>query len=279
MEAPAAHRVEDRLHLRHGPIELILGAEGDREAAFRAAWGRFQTILPELVAELPLLRRPVGEAATGAVARRMVAACLPHRSVFVTPMAAVAGAVAEEVLAAMTGCNVTRAYVNNGGDIALHLTPGARFVMGIAAPDGRALGRIDLAHGDAARGCATSGLGGRSHSFGIADAVTVLAPTAAMADVAATLIANDVDLPGHPAIRRSQAEALQPDSDLGARLVATGRGPLTEAEVARALDRGAATARSICDRGLALAVALFLDGQTRLVGDAPALSLRSLTHA
>ena len=279
MERPAAHLDGDRLHLRHGPIDLILMAEGDRDAAFRAAWTRFQTILTELVTELPLLRQPVGAAAQGTVARRMVAACLPHQPVFVTPMAAVAGAVAEEILAAMTTCAVTRASVNNGGDIALHLTPGTRFGMAIAAPDGRALGRIDLSHADAARGCATSGLGGRSHSFGIADAVTVLAPTAAMADVAATLIANDVDLPNHPAIHRSPANQLQPDSDLGPRLVTTGRGALSAAEVAQALDRGAATARAICGRGLALAAALFLDGQSRLVGDTPALSLRSLSHA
>jgi uncharacterized protein len=279
MDRPSAYRSGDHLHLRHGPIELILMADGDRDGAFRAAWARFPSILPELVAELPLLRQPVGQDAAGPVARLMVTACQPHGSVFVTPMAAVAGAVADAVLAAMTQCAVTRACVNNGGDIALHLTPGAHFSMGIAAPDGRALGRIDLTHDDAARGCATSGFGGRSHSFGIADAVTVLAPTAAMADVAATLIANDVDLPGHPAIRRQPADMLQPDSDLGSRLVVTGRGALSAAEVSQALDRGAATARAIWDRGLALAIALFLDGQSRLISDAPALSLRSLSHA
>lgn len=279
MEAPVAQRLDDRLHLRHGPIDLIIGAEGDRDAAFRAAWDRFRTILPELVAELPLLRRPVGDPTTGTTARRMIAACLPHRPVFVTPMAAVAGAVAEEVLAAMTACRLTRAYVNNGGDIALHLAEDHSFRLAIAAPDGRDLGRVDLSHDSPIRGCATSGLGGRSHSLGIADAVTVLAPSAAMADVAATLIANDVDLPGHPAIRRSRADALQPDSDLGPRLVATGRGPLAMAEVAQALDRGAETARAICARGLATSVALFLDGQTRLVGETHPLLLRSPCHA
>ena len=50
------------------------------------------------------------------------------------------------------------------------------------------------------RGIATSGWRGRSFSLGIADAVTVLAATAAEADAAATVIANAVDLPGHPAI-------------------------------------------------------------------------------
>src|SRR3546814_3371169 len=58
----------------------------------------------------------------GPVARRMVAACRPHRLQFVTPMAAVAGAVADHLLAAMTAAaDLKRAYVNDGGDIALHL--------------------------------------------------------------------------------------------------------------------------------------------------------------
>lgn len=284
MERPTAQRLDDRLHLRHGPIDLIIGADGAREAAFAAAWGRFQTLLTELVAELPLLRQEVGAPAQGPTASRMVAACMAHRPTFVTPMAAVAGAVAEEVLAAMTEVPLTqvpltRAYVNNGGDIAFHLTPGTRFCMAIAAPDGRPLGRVDVTHKEPARGIATSGMGGRSLSFGIADAVTVLAPTAVMADVAATLIANAVDLPGHPAIHRAPANSLHPDSDLGPRLVTTGHGPLTPAQAARALDRGAATAATLIAQGLALSAALFLDGQHRLAGQTHPLTIRSPAHA
>ena len=120
----------ERLHLQHGPIDLIIGADGARDMAFAAARVRFETILGELVAELPLLRRAVGDVPAGVVARRMVAAVRPHAAVFVTPMAAVAGAVAEEVLAAMVAAApLTRAYVNNGGDIAFYLSAGARFRM------------------------------------------------------------------------------------------------------------------------------------------------------
>ena len=262
-----------RLHLQHGPIDLIIGAEGAREAAFAAARARFETILEELVAELPLLRRAVGDWPAGVVARRMVAAVRPHGAQFVTPMAAVAGAVAEEILAAMVAAGpLTRAYVNNGGDIAFHLSQGARFRMAVAGLDGASLGRIDVGFADAARGVATSGWGGRSFSLGIADAVTVLARSAAEADVAATMICNAVDLPGHPGIGRAPAESLQPDSDLGARLVTVSVGALGEAEVALALDRGVAVAEDICERGLAVSAALFLKGQVRMVGQA-ALSL------
>ena len=66
------------LHLQHGPIDLIIGAEGAREAAFAAARARFETVLDELVAELPLLRREVGDWPAGVVARRMVSAVRPH---------------------------------------------------------------------------------------------------------------------------------------------------------------------------------------------------------
>ena len=282
MPGPFARILPDgaRLHLQHGPIDLIVGVDPvfSRPVAFRAAWQRFQTILEELVAELPLLRREVGQMPEGAVARRMTRAAKPHAPIFVTPMAAVAGSVAEEVLAAMLAATpLTRAYVNNGGDIAFHLAEGQRFRMAIAGPDGSDLGRVDVGHDDVARGLATSGQGGRSFSMGIADAVTVLARTASEADVAATLIANAVDLPGHPAISRAAANCLQPDSDLGTRLVVTAVGRLTDAETALALERGVKTAQTMRDRRLILSGALFLNGQSRTLGP-PQKNLLQITR-
>ena len=282
----------DRLHLQHGPIDLIIGAEGARGAAFAAAQARFDTILEELVAELPALRRPLsGQAFRGPTARRMAAAVAPLGDVFVTPMAAVAGAVAEEVPAAMlAAAPLRRAYVNNGGDIALHLSPATppagaarrlqpNFTIAIAAPDATPLGRITLGPESPVRGIATSGAGGRSLSLGIADSVTVLARTAAAADAAATLIANAVDLPGHPAIARAPASALQPDSDLGARPVVTEVGPLSPAEIARALDGGARLARRMQARGLIHSAALFLRGRHRIAGPLPLTAERRREHA
>lgn len=273
MLGPVARLLPDgeRLHLQHGPIDLVIGAEGApgaRKLAFEAAQARFETVLGELVAELPLLRRPVGETPKGTVARRMVAATLPHgRRAFVTPMAAVAGAVAEEILAAISAATpLERAYVNNGGDIALHLAPDARFAIAVAGPEGQDFGRIALTHADPVRGIATSGQRGRSLSFGIADGVTVLAPTAAGADAAATLIANDVDLPDHPAIHRVRACDVQSYSDLGERLVARHTGALSTEEVLAALERGAATARLMRDAGQICSAALFLRGQATTVG-------------
>lgn len=275
-----------RLHLQHGPIDLIIGADQDRRRrAFEAARAGFEGVLQGLVAQLPLLRcgktvdPGLGETET---AQRMIAATAPHASHgFVTPMAAVAGSVAETVLAAMVaGSAPSRAYVNNGGDIAIHLGRGQSFTLGMTSHDNHVLGKTRLDHATLSRGIATSGRHGRSLSFGIADSVTALAATAAQADVAATLIANAVDLPGHPAVTRAPAEDIQPDSDLATRPVVTGCGPLTNAERAYALEAGLACARDLAQRGLIHAAALFLQGDVRLLNPAPfTLPEKSLADA
>jgi ApbE superfamily uncharacterized protein (UPF0280 family) len=187
---------------------------------------------------------------------------------FVTPMAAVAGAVAEEILGAMLEvARLERAYVNNGGDIALHLADGARFTVGLVdRPEAPGLMRTTvIAADDPTRGVATSGRHGRSFSLGIADAVTVLARTAAQADAAATIVANAVDLPGHSAIVRRPACDLQPDSDLGALLVTRDVGALQPSEIAAALGAGEDCARVLLAQGLIDGAALRLHGAMRVV--------------
>ncbi len=206
----------------------------------------------------------------GAIARRMHAAVAPFAAEhFVTPMAAVAGAVAEEILGAMlNAAQLDRAYVNNGGDIALHLDVGKQFTVGLVdRPDQHgAVRTLVVGADDATRGIATSGRHGRSFSLGIADAVTVLARSASQADAAATIIANAVDLPGHPAVIRCPANQLQPDSDLGARLVTRDVGELSNDEIERALDAGAACSRELLAKGLIEGALLRLFGQAVVVG-------------
>ncbi len=258
-----------RLHMNHGPIDLIVeawGEAGEVRLAYEQAAARFETILGELVSELPALRGHLpGPVFTSSTARRMANAVSPFAPTFITPMAAVAGAVADEMLAAMCcGRFLQKAYVNDGGDIALHLTAGETLALGIGGT-GRG-GRFEVGYDMPVRGVATSGWRGRSFSLGIADAVTVLAASGAAADAAATIIANDVDLPGHPAISRTPANVLQPDSDLGERLVTAGVGALTENEIACALDGGLATANALVRQGLIAGVALFLAGQARMAG-------------
>jgi ApbE superfamily uncharacterized protein (UPF0280 family) len=265
-----------RLHLQDGPIDLVveaLGPAGEAARAYDAARNRFATVLDELCDELPELRRqarPGVRRLSGAIARRMEDAVQPFcAESFITPMAAVAGAVAEEILEAMTRtAQLERAYVNNGGDIALHLAAGTSLAIGLVdRPDRPSLfGRAMIEAAMPVRGIATSGWRGRSFSLGIADAATVLARTAAPADAAATIVANAVDLPGHAGIERVPARDLSPDSDLGARPVTRAVGPLTSADRAEALRRGAAAAERLVAAGVIQAAALRLGEDTLTIG-------------
>lgn len=264
-----------RLHLQDGPIDLIVearGASDEVHAAYEAAARRFTGLLDELCAELPELRTAAAEQTSlkGIVARRMHAAVAPFSAdCFITPMAAVAGGVAEEILDAMLrAATLDRAFVNNGGDIALHLGRSQHFSVGLMdRPDRDGVMRtMRIDADDPVRGIATSGRHGRSFSLGIADAVTVLAATASQADAAATVIANAVDLPGHPAVVRKPANELQPDSDLGAHLVTRHVGELFQDEVAAALEFGAECARQLFDRGLIEGAVLQLCGDMLVIG-------------
>ena len=288
MSGSAARRplADGRWHFQHGPIDLVIaceGSEADCRAALEHAWTRFQGILDELSPQLPTLRSPVPGARTsgqadriarqesviGAVATAMVDACSPYGErfgLFITPMAAVAGSVADEVARAFRRPGIERAYVNNGGDIALCLTPGRHFDVGIVANIGwpGVDGRFRIEAGSPVRGIATSGWRGRSFSLGIADSVTVLARTGAVADAAATMIANQVDVDSS-AVRRRPASALRDDSDLGDRLVTVAVEALAPAEIENALAKGAAFAETLRQRGLIDAAALWLCGQVRVV--------------
>ncbi len=274
-------RIATGLHLNQGPIDLIVRAEGvpdQVEQAYDRAANLFPDILSGLVGELPRLRtdmRQIGRP-TNAVSMLMYEACLPFVDKEVTPMAAVAGAVADFVLATMAeGLHLQRAWINNGGDIAFMLEPENHFTCGMISGLAHRvdLGDLVVTAEDESRGIATSGWatkdqGGRSYSLGIADSVTVLARSAADADVAATLIANRVDLPSHPNVHRIRAMELDPDSDLGDRLVTQGVPDLTNEEKHSALSRGSKFGRDLCDKGLIQGAVLFLQGEFQVVGAA-----------
>jgi ApbE superfamily uncharacterized protein (UPF0280 family) len=275
-----------RLHLNDGPIDLVIGAFAAERAvkqAHAAATRRFSTILDELCEELPLLRSemlPSSPLPIGPTAQRMDAAVRPFAGeCFITRMAAVAGAVADEILAAMcAAAELDRAYVNNGGDIAVYLASGQSFAIGIVdRPDRPGLfGETRIFAHDGIGGIATSGRHGRSFSLGIADAVTILAANAAAADAAATMVANAVDLPDQPDVTRVPANELDPQSDLGARLVTRDVGLLSADEISLALSRGESEAYHLVRAHRIAAAALHLRGETRLVSlNEAGLSLRA----
>ena len=288
MQATRQALSDGRWHFQHGPIDIVLQIDGDSNAcehALQTAWQRFETVLPELVREWPGLRRPVDELHDhrfdSVVAQRMhqATSALAWASPegFITPMAAVAGSVAQEVLQALAMPGVDRAYVNNGGDIALHLQRG-EWRIGVVSQLAQALatdaaselvndGHFVISAEMPVRGVATSGWGGRSFSFGVADSVTVLAATAAQADVAATLIANAVNVQ-HPSIQHRPANSLRDDTDLGERMVTVDVPSLPAALIQDALQLGLDCARGLQVRGQLHAAFLCCQGQ---VAVAPAL--------
>lgn len=287
---------DGRLHFQHGPIDLVIGADGDPAAltaAHEAAWARFEVLLPELETELRALHQPVRGPCPlqSVVARRMWLACRPFHSLFITPMAAVAGSVAQEIVRSYDRPGISRAWVNNGGDIALYLAPGTSVKVGLFTD----LARFDAAHlvgpsnglagtpalpprlpidadfevraDSPVRGIATSGWRGRSFSLGIADSVTVLARTAAMADAASTMIANAVDV-DDPCIARRPANEVKVRTDLGDIAVTVDVPPLGADLVDRALQTGLRRARQLQREGLIHAAVLVCQRQFAYV-DAP----------
>ncbi|PVB60122.1 UPF0280 family protein [Labrenzia sp. 011] len=271
-ETPTAQMLPDgrRLHLQHGPIDLVLEAFGEPEEVLKAyaqVQAVFPAILTGLTEELPRLRAASGPPPAGPVAKTMWAATRPFAPEFITPMAAVAGSVADYVLSILqSGRTLTRAYVNNGGDIALFVRDGS-FRIGICDDPAIGLsgGTVEIGPNDGVGGLATSGWRGRSHSLGIADAVTVLARSAAEADAAATLIANKVDLPLSPKITRTPACELSPDSDLEDRPVTTNVAELTPGETDAALQCGVDAAQHHLATGRILAAYIALSGERRVV--------------
>ena len=266
---PVAKMLPDgrRLHLHHGPIDLIVEALGANwEDALKQAQNRFHTLLNELVGELEELRQPckAGHRFQGKVAQRMQIAVEYFTPQFITPMAAVAGAVADEILDSMKPHDeFDKIHVNNGGDIAFYLGGGQKLIAAIAAPSSP---RIIVHSQDKFRGIATSGWRGRSQSLGIADSVSVVAANCAGADAAATMIANGVNLTNHSSISRLPANEIFPDSDLGKRLVTVEVGDLRDDEISRAFDHGEKIAQACLKDGMIAGAIMVLQNQTRQVG-------------
>jgi ApbE superfamily uncharacterized protein (UPF0280 family) len=268
----------NRWHFQHGPMDVIVGGDGHAGAlqhAHEAAWQRFKEVLNELVTELPVLRRAVVPGPCplqGRVAQRMWAACAPHAAQFITPMAAVAGSVAQELMPYYATEGITRAWANNGGDIALYMAPGASLTIGLVADVARVQrhgadlkamgldGRFTVTHAMAVRGVATSGWRGRSFSLGIADSVTVLAHTAAQADAAASMVANAVNV-RDARIERAPACQLKDDTDLGNLPVTVHVPKLDEQAVRAALSSGLGCANRLRALGLLQAAILVCQGQ------------------
>lgn len=203
----------------------------------------FQKLLKKLPSELPP-NRPLPSVVSRAVdAVRLISAEL-------TPLAAVAGAAADEVALAAVEQGADRVMVNNGGDIALRLTGNQEAVVGIKPPKAEELtAELNIRAGDGIGGVATSGWQGRSFSTGLADLVCVWAASGAIADAAATYLAGKCDVAG-AAVEKAPANQLNPGTDLGEMEVTTAVGRLSAEEKSQALAAARQAAEDLLNREL-----------------------------
>ena len=242
---------DNRLFLNHGPIDIVLEAFGkDKPLAYEKAKDYFSTLLNDLVLDMDLLKKEVvpHRNFNNKISQSMQNATEKFYPEFITPMAAVAGSVADNILNVLVkDTKLEKAYVNNGGDVSFYLTENQTVKSSLASIP-NIIAEID--YKDKSRGIATSGWRGRSFSLGIADSVTVLADNAAMADAAATMIANSLNIKNHPLIIKKPAEEIYEDSDLKNLMVTVEVGDLKQSEIEDALRNGNEVGKKYLENGL-----------------------------
>ena len=242
---------DNRLFLQHGPINIVLEAFGiDKNLAYRNVKKYFETLLDQLVLDLALLKKEVvlNRKFNNKISQSMQDATEKYSPTFITPMAAVAGSIADNILRVLINdTNLEKAYVNNGGDVSFYLNENQTIKSSLAAIPNMI---AEIKYKDKSRGIATSGWRGKSFSRGIADSVTVLAENAAMADAAATMIGNAVDIYNHPKIKKRPANEMYEDSDLKNLLITVEVGLLTKVEIKEALKNGYQTALQYINKDL-----------------------------
>ena len=182
-----------------------------------------------------------------------------------TPMASVAGTIADAVADYLFGRGMTKVVVDNGGDVAIRLRGSATARVGIR-PSIRAeeiSHVLSLDASESSWGVATSGLGGRSFTRGIASAVTVIAGSASLADAAATAIANATFVEDKSVIQRP-AEEMDPDTDIRGIPVTVKVGSRSQETATQALRQGLKKAEGLVAKGAILGAFIAVGGQHRM---------------
>lgn len=238
------HTLPDgRVFVDYGPVSMVITARRQGSpipALAEAAFPLIESSLAEISAALPILRQPSGTgdfSGLEGLPRVMAEAVLAVGEETLTPMAAVAGTVADAVADWIFARGADMVAVNNGGDVALRLGPGQQMRMGILPElDGKISQVVTLRAEDGIGGVCTSGLGGRSLTRGIANAVTVFSGRCAAADACATHIAN-CSYVESPRVHTCLAGEIEPESDIAALRIVRQVEPLEEAEVRQGLEQ------------------------------------------
>ncbi len=243
------------MYLEIGPASLVM--EGEKKGTpaplpTEPLEGVVREILTQISEQLPVLRLKAWKIRNYShlppVARRMVTAVKSVSEETLTPMAAVAGAVSDEIRDWLKGEGFDRISVNNGGDISVHGADGRPFRIAVGnAEEGEATPWVLTVASLTDYGIATSGFGGRSLTLGVADTVTVVSRDGATADAAATFIGNRTSVES-PWVKRKKGHEVDPGTDIPDDLVTVERGKLSGGEIVLALDQGMEAARTLKER-------------------------------
>ncbi len=261
-----------------GPMHLVIKAEKNGRPQIDAAREAAQTAF-DCLARVAAWRGAFRRSALAftpppddPLAATMVTAVAAVGAADLTPMAAVAGTIADAVADRLVTMGMHRAVVNNGGDIAVRLAGGQSVRVGLrsAIDDPGIAWVLTLDDRESDWGVATSGLGGRSFTRGIASAVTVVAERTAVADAAATAVANACNVEDENIMRRP-AEALDPDTDIAGLTVTVRVGPIHPVRQQRALARAAENAEALCEAGLIRGAVISLGRLSATAGGIEAL--------
>jgi ApbE superfamily uncharacterized protein (UPF0280 family) len=254
-----------------GPMRLVIHAGVGRvaqpHAAVRAA-RESVVFLERLARARPLLGRGFHDTlarVSEPLALTMIASVEAVGDHDLTPMAAVAGTIADAVADFLVERGQTRVIVENGGDVAVRTVDGEAVTVGIRTEVGNARPAhvVALDPGRSAWGVATSGVGGRSLTRGVVSAATVVAATASLADAAATAVANASRV-ADDAVARRAAEDLDPHTDIPGLSVTVSVGPLAEETRRRALAQSIRRAEDLVQRGVIFGAFAALQGDSAM---------------
>jgi ApbE superfamily uncharacterized protein (UPF0280 family) len=208
---------------------------------------------------------------TEPLAVKMIASVQAVGDADLTPMAAVAGTIADAVADFLFQRGMTRVLVDNGGDIAIRSSENEPIKVGIRLqPDRQSVSHaVVLRPERTAWGVATSGLGGRSLTRGVLEAATVVAGDASLADAAATAVANASYI-ADSAVVRKPAEAIDPHTDIAGLDVTVRVDPLAEKSKELAIDQALRRAEDLIEHRIILGAFVACQGRlamTRFIAD------------
>lgn len=255
----------------HGPLHMTVSVFRGHKPSYelaRKGGKRGLDVLRLLTRFLPIMRISASEVKRvenlPLVVQMIIGVTQSMVESDLTSMACVAGATADEVADFLEEQGGRRIIVNNGGDIALRLRPDEKVRIGVRIDRHNPVGSYTLVveGGSGIGGVATSGLGGRSLTKGIASAAVAIAPSAAMADAAATTIAN-ATLVEDQNIKTEWAETVHPDTDIPGQRIVTHVGDIGREKRDEGLEGGLERASLLVNQGLIMGAIIAIKGEVR----------------